>query len=82
MVNTVENSLAKCGVNADKNNIIFNGVTAAARIADEVFDNNFDTFLDFTFPELDDTWRTYAQLLLLRLRLRPATKSNIQALAQ
>ena len=84
MANTVENSLAICGVNADNNNMIFNGATVAARIADEVFDNNFDTFLDITFSELDDTWRTYAQLTLAegRLRLRPATKSNVRALAQ
>ena len=83
-MNDVSDALDVCGINADNNNMIFNGVTAAQRIANEVFDDSYESFMDITFAELDDCWKTYAQLTLAegRLRLRPATKSNICTLTQ
>ena len=84
MNNNVSDALALCGVNNDNNNMIFNGVTASQRIANEVFDDSYESFIDITLAELDDCWKTYATLTLAegRLRLRPATKSNIKALTQ
>ena len=82
--NTLADALDICGVNRDFSNMIFNGSTAAERVADEVFDNTYRNMMDITFAELDDTWRTYGQLTLAegRIRLRPDTKSNIRALVQ
>ena len=83
--NTVERSLIICGVrNRDTNNVIWNGSNAAERIAEEVFNGSFESFMDLQLSELDDSWRTYGQLTIGngQIRLRPATKSNIKALLQ
>ena len=84
MANTVATALALCGVDTDMNNIIFNGSTTSVRIANEIFDDSFDTFMDITFEELDDHWKTYATLTVAdgKVCLRPPTKSNIKALVQ
>ena len=84
MANTVETALALCGVNADMNNIVFNGSTTSERIAEEIFDDSFSTFMDITFKELDNQWKSYAAMTLAdgKIRLRPPTKSNIKALVQ
>lgn len=71
-------------MNQDVNNIIWNGTTGAERIATKIFDDNFNSFMDITFEELDDHWRTYSALTIAdgKIRLRPPTKSNIKALIQ
>ena len=81
--NTVERALITCGVNVD-NGVMWNGSTTAQRIAEEVFSDDFASFMDISFSELDDYWRTYSQLTVAngQIRLRPATKSNIKALIQ
>ena len=84
MANTVTTALALCGVDRDTNNIIFNGSLTSGRIAEEIFEDNFDTFMDISYEELDDHWKTYAGLTVAdgKIRLRPPTKSNIKALVQ
>ena len=82
--NTVADALDLCGVNQDYNNMIFNGATAAERVADEVFNNSYVMMLDVTFAELDDAWKSYNQLTVAegRINIRPNTKTNIRALVQ
>ena len=62
MANTLATARALCRVDRDMNNIIFIGSLTSARIANEIFDDSFDTFMDITFEELDDHWKTYAAL--------------------
>ena len=83
--NTIERALITCGVNID-NALVWNGYTTAQRIAEEVFSDSFNSFMDISFSELDDYWRTYSHSQLTiansQIILRPITKSNIKALIQ
>ena len=54
MANTVAAALALCGVDTDMNNIIFDGSSTSVRIAHELFDDNFNTFMDITLEELEN----------------------------
>ena len=82
MANTVVTALVLCGVDTDMNTIIFNGSTTSVRIASEIFDDSFNRFMDITFEELDEQWKTYATLTVDdgKICLCPPTKSNIKAL--
>ena len=55
MVNTITDTLVLCDVEYDMNNLIWNEFTLAERIADEIFDKNFNSFIDITFKELAKT---------------------------
>ena len=81
---TIEDALILCGVNEDTNNVVANDQTAAQRIAEEVFNDNFTTLMDVTVIEMENAWKTYATLTINegRIRLRPRTKANIKALLQ
>ena len=83
-VNNLTRSLRDCGVETDSGGVIWNNESASQRIADEVFNNNFNTCIDITFTELDDHWKTYSSLTVAdgRIRLRPGTKVNIRAFVQ
>lgn len=79
---TIEEALEACGVD---NGVIFgqfNGQTQTERIAEDVFDGNFTSCMDKKISELEDDWKTYAQLTVAQgqVRLRPAMKKNIKAL--
>ena len=80
-VQTMEDALIACNVNVDTN-VIFNGSTAAQRIATEVFDDDFTSCVDKENSDLEADWKTYSQLTVAQgqIRLRPATKKNIRAL--
>ena len=64
---TVLDGIVLCGVN---NVIQFNGDTAAARIAGEIFDGSFETCLDITFKELDNDFKTYSALTVTQGQIR------------
>ena len=51
-VTTMRNGMAICGVNDEA---LFEGETKAQRLANEMFDDNFNTALDKTFEEIDAT---------------------------
>ena len=52
-------ALIACGVDDVK---LFMDETQAQRIADDIFDNLLTTCMDMTFKELDDHFKTYADL--------------------
>lgn len=82
--NTVTDALTLCGVLVDTANAVWNGMNAAERIAGEVFNDNFNTCVDISFSELEDSWKTYSSLTVNegRIRLRAGTKVNIKAFVQ
>ena len=84
VVNNVTRSLMDCGVEVDSGGVIWNSKTASQRIANDVFNNSFNTCIDVTFTELYDHWKTYSSLTVAdsRIRLRPGTKVNIRAFVQ
>ena len=74
MANTVATALVLYRVDTDMNNIIFNGSTTSVGIANEIFDDSFNTFMDITFKELDDQWKTYAALTVTDGKIRICLK--------
>ena len=80
--NTVEELLLQCGVPND--NVLFNGVTKAARIATEVFGDDLNSCMDISFDDFEKECQTYAGLTVAQgqIRLTPGTKRNIKALIQ
>ena len=56
MAFTVHNAMITCGVD---DSLLFNGSSAATRIATECFDDDFSSCLDKTMKELDDDLSTY-----------------------
>ena len=83
-INNIACSLMDCGIEIYSGGVIWNGESASQRIADDVFNNSFNTCIDITFTELDDHWKTYSSLTVAdgRIRLRPGTKVNIRAFVQ
>ena len=55
--------------------------TQAERIAGDVFDDLFSSFIDISFKELDDHFKTYAELSAAQgqIRVRPGTRKIIKA---
>ena len=84
MANNIAAALVLCDVDADMNNIIWNGSLTSARLAGEIFDDSWETFMDITYEELDSHWSTYSALTVAdgKIRLRPPTKTKIKALVQ
>ena len=83
-VYTIEEAIEACGVD---NGVVFgqyNGQTQVQRIAEDVFDGNFASCMDKQVSELEDDWKTYAQLTVNQgqIRLRPAMKKNVKAMIQ
>ena len=83
-VNNITRSLMDCRVDIDSRGVIWNGESASQRIANDIFNNSFNTCIDITFTELDNHWKTYSSLTVAdgRIRLRPGTKVNIRAFVQ
>ena len=79
--NTVLDAIIACGVD---NAIMFNGDTAAQRIAEEVFDNDFQSCIDKEISEIEDDFKTYSGLTVAQgqIRLHPGTKRQIKAFVQ
>ena len=84
MAHTIQDALELCGVDNGALFGLFNAQTQAQRIAQDVFDGVFTSCMDKKVSELEDDWKTYAQLTIAQgqIRLRPATKKNIKALLQ
>ena len=63
---------------------LFDGNTKASRIANELFDNNFTSFMDKTYVELDYDLKSYSTLTAAhcQIRLTPGHKKNIEAFIQ
>lgn len=59
----IDDALVLCGTDADNNYLIWNDTTTSQQIVSDVFNDNFNnTFMDITYKELDDNWKTHIQL--------------------
>ena len=78
---TVFDAMVACGVD---NAIVFNGNTAAVRIAEEVFDDDFMSCIDKDISEIEEDFKTYSGLTVNQgqIRLHPGTKRQIKAFIQ
>ena len=56
---TLQDAMILCGVDDAS---MFGGVTAAERIAADLFDNDFTSAMDKTWEELDVDFKSYADL--------------------
>ena len=81
IMHTVEDAIILCGVNDTTS---FNGDTKAERIADDVFDDDFQSCMDKTIKELDEDLKSYSALTIGngQIRLTPGNKRNIRGLMQ
>jgi uncharacterized membrane protein YgcG len=79
--NPVIAALDACGID---NVSPFHGETQAARVAGDIFDNQFSTCMDIAFKELDDHFKTYGELTIAQgqIRFRPGTRKNLKAFVQ
>ena len=69
---------------ADTTGIFVNDNNAADMIADYVFNNNFNTYVDIKFYKIEDNWKTYIRITVAkgRIRIRPRTKVNVISFVQ
>ena len=81
IMHAVEDAIILCGVN---DSTAFNGATKAERIADDVFDDDFQSCMDKTIKELDEDLKSYSALTIGngQIRLTPGNKRNIRGLMQ
>ena len=81
IMHTVQDAIILCGVN---DATVFNGSTKAERIADDVFDDDFQSCMDKTIKELDEDLKSYSALTIGngQIRLTPGNKRNIRGLMQ
>ena len=56
---TVHEAMTACGVD---DVALFNGFTQAQRLAFEIFDNEFISYMDKTLEEVDEDLKTYLSL--------------------
>lgn len=80
-VQTVLDGLVLCGI-PNANN--FNGQTQAARVATDLFANDFVAVKNKTFKELDDDMSAFADLAVGagRMRFQPGVKHRVRAFIQ
>ncbi len=73
--------MIQCGVD---NDVLFNELTQAQRIARDVFYNSFDTCMDKTYEELDADFKAYSDLTQAQgqIRLVPGIRNCIKAFIQ
>ena len=78
---TVLEAVIACGVD---NNAMFDGNTAAERIATDLFDDSYVTAMDKTWEELDTDFKSYTDLTQHQgqIRLLPGIKRNLKGLIQ
>ena len=78
---TVIDAMIACGV---EHNALFMDETQAQRLANDIFDDRFDSCLDINFKELDDHFKTYSDLTVAQgqIPIRPGTRKNIKAFVQ
>ena len=75
---TIRNALIACGVD---NVALYDGETASARLANDIFDDEFSACMDKTFEDLDDDLKAFSTMNLTngQIRLNPGTKKLIKA---
>ena len=63
---------------------VFGNETAATRLARNLFDNDFNSYMDKTYEELDSDFKSYSALTQAQgqIRLVPGVKRNIKAFVQ
>ena len=78
---TIRNALIACGVD---DVALYDGVTAAAWLANNIFDNDFNACMDKTYEDLDDNLKAYSTMDVAngQIRLNPGTKKLINAFIQ
>ena len=78
---TVRDAMIAAGVN---NVALFEGSTAAARLATDIFNDDFDSCLDKSHSELYDDFKTYSEMTVAQgqIRLLPGIKHNVRAFIQ
>ena len=78
---TLANTMFGCGIT---NAALFGKNTKTSRIATELFDDNFTSYLDKTYGKLDDSLNSYSTLTAAhgQIRLTPGNKKNIKAFIQ
>ena len=81
VVNTVSEALTICGVD---NTVLFQGHTAATRLATDIFIDTYESMKDKTFAKLDADFKSYSDLTAThgQIRLLPGVKRNIKSLIQ
>ena len=81
LVYTVLDAIIACGVD---NNALFDGHTAAQRIATDLFDDSYVSTMDKTWEELDTDFKSYTNLTQHQgqIRLLPGIKRNLKGLIQ
>ena len=77
----VLDAMIACGCD---NAVMWNGETAATRIASNVFDDDFSSCMDNSFDDLDQDLNSYASLTAAngQIRLNPRVKKNIRGFIQ
>ena len=78
---TVRDGIIACGVRNDDS---FDGRSSAERIADELFDDDFQMCMDKSIEDLKSDFKSYTDLTVAQgqIRLMPGAKRNIQAFIQ
>ena len=78
---TIVNAMLDCGITDAE---LFDGNTKARRVATELFDNDFTSFMYKTYVDLDDDLNSYSTLTVTNghIRLTPGHKKNIKAFIQ
>ena len=64
---TIRNSLIACGVD---NVALYDRETVSARLANDIFDNDFSACMDKTFEDLDDNLKAYSIINLANGQIR------------
>ena len=64
---SVQDNIASCGISDE---VTFDGMSNAERIAQDVFDDQFMACMDITDSELDATFKEYSRLTAEEGRIR------------
>eukprot|EP00978_Attheya_sp_CCMP212_P005798 scaffold12959_cov53-Attheya_sp.AAC.1 len=77
----VHQAMTACGIN-DVN--LFDGDTAAARMALDMFNNSLHSCMDKTFAEVDQDFKSYSSLTIAQgqIRLSPGIRTRVKAFIQ
>ena len=80
-VNTVLDAIILCGVD---NIVLFDGITAAARFAKDLFDDDYRSVMDKTWEELDTDFKSYTDLTQNQgqIHLLPGIKRHLKGFIQ
>lgn len=79
--NTVHDLMTSIGINYVA---LFNGATNAEHIENDMFNDNFKSFMDKTYEEIDADLKAFSTLTVTQdqIRLLPGVKYNLMAAVQ